>query len=224
MHKLDRSSVPVPECLEVARQEGRSYKQLRPHESREIRTRLLELQQDRCAYCERRTDDRPQHGGHIEHFRQQSAGHCAGDPTLDLCWENLFWSCVDPFTCGKFKDACYRGAGVRRRYDPATLLDPARDDPEDYLVFVHDGTVRVRDDLDEAGRARAEETIRVFQLNDSAYLRKSRQDAVRPYLVIFQAVTTFDLAALAAFVRSELQQSSAAPFATTIKHFLKSVI
>jgi uncharacterized protein (TIGR02646 family) len=66
---LDRKSIPVPACL-AEQVEGRTYSRLSGAEKAEIRTALLNLQGNRCAYCERRTGDAHDEG-HIEHFRKQ---------------------------------------------------------------------------------------------------------------------------------------------------------
>lgn len=218
MHKLDRSSVQAPECLETARREGRSYKRLKTHEIREIRRLLIEMQHQRCAYCERRTDEHARYGGHIEHFRDQ-AGH--GEHDLD--WHNLFWSCLDERTCGKHKDKCRKHSGKLARFDCDDLIDPCVDDPEHYLVFVSNGTVRVRTGLTEDERSRATETIRVFQLEGPAHLRKFRQDAVRPYIVGVSSLMQYGAAIVATYIESQMEHVSNAPFATAIKHFFESV-
>lgn len=224
MHKLDRSTIPAPACLEVARKEGRTYAQLKTQEKNEIRARLLELQHYRCAYCERRTGDDPKHGGHIEHFRQQSSNHLNGAPELSTSWDNLFWSCLDLQTCGKHKDLCNKHSGHLERYDADHLIDPAHDDPEDYLLFVSDGTVQPRPGLDAAAQKKAETTIRVFQLQDSAYLEKSREDAVQPFVTATKMMMGFGVEPLAKYVATVLSETRSKPFSTAIKHFLKSVI
>ena len=215
MHKLDRSAVPAPECLQNP-PDGWCYRDLRAKDRQQIRAALLVIQGDRCAYCERRTGNDPKHDGHIEHLRDQ-----CGHKQLDLDWDNLFWSCNDQLTCGKLKDQCRKHSGPLAGYDPNVLIDPAREDPEKYLLFVSDGTVQVRDDLDEMDRRRAETTVRVFGLAESAYLRRSRRDAVRPYL---QFVEFLEPNHLVAFAKVELQNAPTAQFGTAIKHFLESVI
>lgn len=217
MHFLDRSLVDVPECL-VAPAVDRVYEDLTGGEKGQIRQALLDLQHYRCAYCERRTGDHRSYDGHIEHFRDQ-ADH--GSHTLD--WDNLFWSCRDERTCGKHKDKCRKQAGSQRFFDHAVLIDPSRDEPDDYLIFVSDGTVAPRSNLAEGANERAAETIRVFQLNESAYLSRARHDAIRPYLSAVTTLTTFGPEILHAYVKRELQQAENAPFGTAIRHFLNSV-
>jgi uncharacterized protein (TIGR02646 family) len=215
MHKLNRDSVPVPACL-TNPPEGWTYTDLRGADKDQIRAALFAIQKQRCAYCERRTGDQS-NDGHIEHFRDQ-ANH--QDDTL--AWTNLFWSCNDENTCGKNKDKCRKEQGLRRRFNVADLVDPAVDDPEMFLLFVSDGTVLPRGDLDDNARRRADETIRVFQLNESAYLTRARQEAVRPYLSMLNELLGFSPDLVIQFIAIEVQRAAEASFGTAIKHFLTS--
>jgi uncharacterized protein (TIGR02646 family) len=183
-------------------------------EKAQIREALHAIQGQRCAYCERRTGP-GKNDGHIEHFRCQ-AGHDA----LALDWTNLFWSCNDETTCGKFKDKCTGAQGLRARFDPTVLLDPSIDDPDDYFLFVVDGSVKVRDGLDELGRQRAIETLRVFNLSDSAFLRKAREDAVQPFVGIVTMLMKIAPDTLADYISSEMARSADLPFSAPIRHFL----
>lgn len=212
MHKLNRDSVPVPACL-TNPPEGWIYKYLRGPDKDQIRAALFAIQKQRCAYCERRTGDQS-NDGHIEHFRDQS-----GQPHMTLCWGNLFWSCNDERTCGRHKDKL-RWPDRRLKYDPSDLLDPAVDDPEAFLLFIPDGSVSPRADLDEQAQRRARETIRVFQLNESAYLTRARQDAVRPYVSLVSALIALGPELFRQFIATELQSAADAPHGTAIKHFL----
>jgi uncharacterized protein (TIGR02646 family) len=217
MHRLDRSAVPVPACL-VAPPEGGRYNTLHGSEREEIRARLLELQCHRCAYCERRTgDDRDD--GHIEHFRNQS-GHAG----LELAWTNMFWSCNDEKTCGKHKDKCDRPSGPRARFVPDDIIDPSIDDPDDFFLFVVDGTVRHFDGLDAISERRALETLRVFQLANSAYLRRSREDAVKPYLRAIVALLSAGQEVVVRYVQGEIANIDSAPFATAIRQYLEGFL
>lgn len=219
MHMLDRNSVNCPACL-VPPTNGRRYGGLHTPEKNEVRDRLLELQKERCAYCERRTG-RGRKDGHIEHFRKQAGNH-----DLELAWNNLFWSCLDEGTCGKHKDKCDRphGSGPQAAFDPAELLDPCRDDPEDFLSFISDGTVRPRDGVAADRTRRATVTLRVFQLDTSPYLRQSREDAVRPYIGAIDSLLPFGVEVVKSYVNREILKIETAPFSTAIKHYLKGLI
>ncbi len=214
MHKLDRSNIPVPQCLLDPPQD---FNDLRGAEKEEVRKALFAMQGERCAYCERRTGTGSKEG-HVEHFRNQAKHK---DLTLD--WNNLFWSCNDENTCGKHKDKCDRPIGPQARFDREVIIDPCIDDPERFLIFVYTGNVRPRDGLSVTDHKRAEETLRVFQLDLSPYLRKARADAVGPYVRLMKRSVPND-PDLLAYLQSELNDVSESQFATAIKHFLEGVI
>jgi uncharacterized protein (TIGR02646 family) len=215
MRKLDRNAVPVPECL-IAPDAERRYAHLTGREKQSIRAALLVVQSQRCAYCERRTGTEP-NDGHIEHFRNQ-----ANNQHLDLTWENMFWSCNDESTCGKSKDNCVRAGGVKAAFECDQLIDPCLDDPDDYLLFVTDGTIQIRENLsiDETGRA--SETLRVFHLAESAFLRKSREDAVKPYVNAIDALLPFGVEVVQQYVGRESAVIDKAPFSAAICQFFRS--
>jgi uncharacterized protein (TIGR02646 family) len=217
MHALDRNTVPIPPCL-AAPPAGQTYADLHGDEKEEIRTRLLDLQKHRCAYCERRTGDE-RDDGHIEHFRNQEQ-----HDHLRLAWANMFWSCNDEKTCGKYKDKCNRQSGRFVAFDPNELIDPGQDDPNNFLLFVVDGTVRPRDGLDQVNERRAKETLRVFQLADSAYLRKSREDAVKPYVGAIDSLLSAGAELVTRYVKSEVAKIDSAPFATSIRQYLEGIL
>lgn len=215
MRRINRNAVPVPECLNQA-QVDRTYAHLRGAEKTQIRTSLLEIQGQRCAYCERRTGTGAR-DGHIEHFRKQ-----ADYQDITLTWSNMFWSCNDENSCGKYKDGCCRDSGVRARFNPSNLIDPSVDDPDDFLLFITDGTVRPNDGLTDEQNMKACESIRVFNLNDSAFLRKAREDAIRPF---FDTIAWFQKHApgmIATYVASERVKIEAQPFSAGIKHFFRA--
>lgn len=217
MHRLDKGTVATPACFQLPN-EGRRYSGLRGHEKEEIRLRLLELQGNRCAYCERRTGD-AHNDGHIEHFRNQAEyGH------LDLEWANLFWSCNDEKTCGKHKDKCNKQSGVLAKFHPDDVVDPSSEDPESFFLFVTDGTVRPIDGLDDRNLHRALETLRVFQLTESPYLRKAREDAIRPYLKAIDSIAEFGPEIVVKYVQYNFDDAAAAPFGTAISQYLRGFV
>src|ERR1700723_46316 len=217
MHLLDRNTVPIPPCL-VAPAEGLAYDHLNRAQKAEIRTNLLALQKQRCAYCERRTGEERDEG-HIEHFRSQAAHR-----DLKVAWSNMFWSCNDEKTCGKHKDKCTRPAGPKATFDPNELIDPSVDDPPHFLLFVVAGTVRPRDGLDVVGQRRALETLRVFQLADSAYLRRSREDAVKPYVSAVDSLLSAGRDAVVRYLQSEGARIDSAPFSAVIRQYLEGIL
>lgn len=213
MHKLRRPDPPI--CLTDT--SVRSYGELHGNEKAEIRHKLLDMQRHRCAYCERRTGENAQ-DGHIEHFKKQ-----AHHKNLSLTWSNLFWSCNDENTCGKHKDKCVRTGGEHGSFSEDELINPEVDEPEEIFLFVVDGTVRPKDGLDGVSKRKADETLRVFQLDRSAYLNRARADAVRPYIRAVDSLLIAGPEIVTRYIQNELQQSESAPFGTAIKQYLEGI-
>lgn len=217
MQRLDRNSVPAPACI-TPHDPARLYANLHGPQKTEIRTTLLTIQKERCAYCERRTglanDD-----GHIEHFREQDV-----HPHLTTQWANLFWSCNEKHSCGNHKGTCkiVGGAGKCRAFDPANIIDPCAEDPDHFMVFISDGTINPREGLTDVENHRYEETMRVFNLAESSSLRKSRQDAVDPYIGILYSLRAAGPEIFRDYIASELARLDSRPFATAIRHFFQS--
>ena len=164
MHRLQRPSGP-PELAEAPARGASHWNDLEPHERAAIRRALKAMQEDRCAYCEGILKDRC----HIDHFRKRS-----DFPRRTFDWANLYLSCNVPHHCAHHKDNLHGDDAPR--YDD--LIDPCRDDPEDFLVFLSDGSITPREHLGDNERRRAIETIRVFQLNHPA-LVFARRNIVR---------------------------------------------
>lgn len=217
VHKLNRQAVDPPPCIHP-HDPTRRYSNLSGHQKEEIRTALLTIQGHRCAYCERRTADGPT-DGHIEHFRNQ-----AGHEHLETDWDNVFWSCNDEGSCGKRKDKCNKvsSQGPLRIFDPADIIKPCTDDPEHFMLFVSDGTISPKDGLTADEQRRYSETLRVFQIADSPLLRRSREDAVKPYIGALNALRQAGLEHLRNFIVGEIARVESAPYATAIRQFLCS--
>ena len=138
---------------------------------------LDKMQNGFCAYCERKLNKKK----HIEHFRARRDA-----PKLEYEWDNLFGSCGDhsqPWnTCGIYKDT--RG----RPYDADSLIKPDQDDPSLYLRFSSTGNVSPKSTLTGRDRKKAEETIRVFNLNDDKKLVAARRTALKIQLSFYESL------------------------------------
>ena len=214
MHKLERDPVP-PQGLSRYRHGKNQWggQPLTPSlaERDEIWQKLNAMQGKRCAYCEGPIADREK--CHIEHFRQR---HRYSQGTFD--WNNLFGSCNRTDSCGDHKD---NQSGA---YPHEVLIKPDVENPESFLLFTKDGAVHARKGLSPNDLHRAEETIRIFNLNGS--LKAIRYAAVQGYIE-----TAEGLAALAAdqtcseedlhsFLQAELKDTAHLPYATAIRHVL----
>jgi uncharacterized protein (TIGR02646 family) len=211
MRKLDRTKCPAPPCLSGYQHGMHLWGNVTPKHKEEIRTHLEYMQGRRCAYCEGDIDAL---GQHIEHFRRQ------GDPAhhhLTFDWSNLFWSCYQEDSCGRFKD---NRAGA---FNVSDLIDPCRDDPDAFFIFQADGTISIRQGLSAVDQRRATETLRVFSLDaEWGRLRAMRKVAVSGY--VDSANEAFDAGLtptdIRAYFAQELQAAHNLPFYTAIKHVL----
>ena len=134
----------------------------------EIWIELDKMQSGYCAYCECHLKRK-----HIEHFKTRAA-----HPRETFSWGNVFGSCGDSAKaggwgrCGIYKDA---DAG---KYNIAELVKPDVDDPNDYFLFLISGIVIARPSLTGSALRKAEETIRVLNLNEDSVLFNSRRKAI----------------------------------------------
>lgn len=211
MHKLDRSCISSPVCLDRYRHGRNTWDDIDCTERQEIRTALEAIQGRRCAYCECNLDE---HGQHIEHFHQRSR-HPRG--TFD--WDNLFWSCDRDNSCGKHKDKC----GV---YNAADLIKPDAEDPEHFFQFVSNGSIALRPGLSTDEQHRATETLRIFNLDaGSGPLRRMRELALLGHIKTLETLNElrefYPSEDIIEFIEEERAIVSVFPFCTAIKHYLK---
>lgn len=161
MHRLQRPS--EPQALTRARKrELSNWGEFPSADRKVVRDALAEMQDGCCAYCEGRLEGSE---GHIDHFRKR-----ADHPERTFDWSNLFVSCDAQVHCARHKDGL-RGS---ERPDYDLVLDPCRDEPEMYLFFLADGRIVPRHGLTEEERKRADETIRVFALNEPGLVQRRR--------------------------------------------------
>lgn len=123
---------------------------------------LYSVQDGYCAYCETYLKSKAQ--GHIEHLERRSEHQ---EKTFD--WNNLFFSCLSRTSCGKYKDE----HGIR--FSRGNIVDPSQENLSDFFTFNMIGEILAKDG---AGKHRAEETIRVFNLNDPGLVQKRRSAGI----------------------------------------------
>ena len=213
MHKLERPEPPT--CLARFRPGRDAWPDLGTDDRKEIRSQLATMQGQRCAYCEVGLAIEVREG-HIEHFEQRSRNSAR---TFD--WDNLFGSCDQQDSCGKHKDR------LASTYRWADLIKPDVDDPDDYLRFLSDGRIVARESLDVEARRRAEETLRVFNLDhDCGRLRHMRRNAAYGYVGIIAELDEYAEADTGLYLQyliylqNELQAIRGKPFETAIRHTL----
>lgn len=223
MRKLVRGAMPGVLADKLRQQKQTAtlgWADVTAQEKAEIWIALNQMQAGRCAYCERQLDGFKKH---IEHFRQR-ADHAAG--VFD--WDNLFGSCNDTGSCGKHKDE------KAKNWQWADLIKPDLEEPDNFLQFFSDGSIRPRQGLTPTRQQRAEETLRVFNLNQHRALREMRKSAVSGWLSSLEVVRTEwwtlleqgqcteedALAYVAEEVQKLLAKTADLPFATAIRHTL----
>ncbi|WP_052131676.1 retron Ec78 anti-phage system effector HNH endonuclease PtuB [Vibrio coralliilyticus] len=173
---------------------------------------LDKMQQGFCAYCECQLNRK-----HIEHFRTRS-----GYPKETFNWNNLFGSCGDSSRkggwnrCGIFKD---NGAGP---YDINDLVKPDSHNPSDYLLFLTTGEVTFQPNLLGQDKKIAEETIRVFNLNNDAALFNSRKNAIRAIEqeveVLYSLKDEFQEEEWQSLLEESIETSKGFEFQTALEH------
>lgn len=121
----------------------------------EVRTALLRLFNNKCAYCESQFLS---HSPNLEHFRPKTNARDTIRGTVDpdhywwlfYEWENLYAACQD---CNVNKRDQFPLAGPRAPVgtrgtellkEEPLLLDPCSDDPSSHLEFLEDGRVQPR--------------------------------------------------------------------------------
>lgn len=214
MHRLQRDPQP-PSCLAQYRHGQHIWSMVSPTpaERADIWEKINAMQGARCAYCEvaMNPDNR-----HIEHFWQRNRY-----PQGTFAWSNLFGSCNRMGTCGDHKDTC----GL---YDPAVLVKPDVDNPDDFFVFASDGNVSPRMGLLPGLHLRAVETIRIFNLNGpEGALRQIRHSEVVGYVQTAEffkdLATRFPEEEWLPLLQEEVANTAHLPFATAIRHVLTRV-
>lgn len=163
MHKFVRGEEPVDLEAQRLRHHSSWDSFAGTAEHAQLGDALYERQEHYCAYCETRIPRKTD--GHIEHLARRS--DC---PARAFDWLNLFFSCNHEDSCGKYKDHC------KLRFEPSNIVDPSREEPLDFFAYDANGGIFARD---EEHKARAEETIRIFHLNQSPRLNHLRAQAAR---------------------------------------------
>lgn len=174
MKKLTRTK--KPECLLKYNHSKHTWNDVTTNDKALIWEKLYEMQGNFCAYCENHINKR---NHHIEHFARKK-----NNKTLTFEWSNLFGSCDEKKHCGHYKD---HGAG---EYLVENLIKPDETDPNDYLFFTFSGMVYKRKKLSYDDQTKADETIRVFNLN-APLLQKSRENVINKFKDIFKELKSF---------------------------------
>lgn len=173
---------------------------------------LYKMQGGLCAYCECKLNRK-----HIEHFKCRKSY-----PNETFSWDNLFGSCGDSSKqggwprCGIFKDS------GKLKYDIEKVIKPDVDNPDDYLLFLTSGKVTSKNNISELDTSKAEETIKVFNLNNDPRLVNSRATTLKTYLeeikTFYELCSDCDCDDLSNMLRDNLESIKGQEFETAIRH------
>lgn len=213
MRKLSRPD-DGPECL-AAVPAGTPWSSFGPPCKPKVRQALETMNTDRgpaalCSYCESLLTEAS--GAHIEHLFPKS-----DHPDKTYRWDNLYLSCQSTDHCGHYKDST-----AAPDYDPADLIQPDIDNPDDYLHFHSSGEVAVRSGLPDAERHRAQTTIAVLNLNAPSLVASRHAVAsqihamILPDLELLELLDEDDLSEL---FSAEIESFRTGPHPTTARHF-----
>ena len=162
-----------------------------------------------CAYCEDATKTQ---GGHIEHLAARSR-HI----DYEFTWSNLFIACDAEHRCEKYKDSAKVG-----HYDWRDLVKPDVDDPDEFFYFSATGEVLVREGLDQSQLHRAEETIRVLNLNHRDFVGARYAVAEQARQMIsdqdWEFIASLSPEEREEWLSSDLEYFLPLPFYTTVRH------
>lgn len=212
MRKLDRNRVPTPPCLSKYVAGTDKWDDVTGRDKQQIRDTLEHMQDSLCAYCEGVLFG----PAHIEHFRRRR-----DFPNVMFDWSNLFLSCNWEEHCGKYKDR--QGAP---HYYPQDLIKPDQDDPDDFLYFHSSGEVRPRSGVSSAWNSRAEETIKVLNLNHGR-LFAARRSKASIYLSkepdILEFLESLPESDRKDFIDEEIRSTAHEPYSAVIRHFFEKV-
>ena len=114
---------------------------------------MLENEQDGyCPYCEQKIDFSKEES-HIEHIKPRNGGY----PELFQTYDNMITCCNEKSTCGNAK---------KDRYDDRLFINPAEENPEEYIDYdIMNGKV-IPKYLNGVGCEKAKYTIELLKLNN----------------------------------------------------------
>ncbi|WP_433924673.1 retron Ec78 anti-phage system effector HNH endonuclease PtuB [Vreelandella sp. 21] len=172
MKKLYRPEIG-PACLNTFDHNIHVWSSMK--NKKQVWEKLEEMQDGFCCYCE---SFAYKGNGHIEHFFHKGEDRNGYSPYKHLTfnWENLFGSCgLDGGDrCGHYKDK--KGQSGPGDYNPCDIIKPDLDNPEDFFEYLPTGIISVKESLSCNDKKRANETLRVLNLNSLNDPRRNKID------------------------------------------------
>ena len=187
MKRIVKSAAPA--CLSNARQKGWNWGEFvnKDHEGYlQCRELASSDQKNMCGYTEMPL------GGkglqlHLDHYKKKSIY-----PALTFEWENLVFAVKDNRFGADFKDKVVDGKNAATVY--ASILNPVLDEAQDCFYYDTGGRVYPIKSMTEGQRNKAQETIRVFNLNETELV--SRRRTMISQLSAFTDVSEADIRSL----------------------------
>lgn len=185
MRKIDKGA-PIPSFTEFVRQHHPTEWKDAKDVSCVWRDYILEYEQHKLSgYTEEPLN---LDNSHIDHFRKQSLFN-----TLIFDWSNFIVDRENETYGAKFKDNI-----VKTRSDNDRLINPAAEDACLFFKYELNGRIAVADGLNDEDKARAEYTMKSFNLNESSLVDRRRvliNTILEPYKdlsddVILEALST----------------------------------
>lgn len=196
----------APVCLAKYKHGRDLWENVNSSDRKIIWDSLYDMQGKFCAYCECALIDNKKH---IEHFLQKGRVN-----SKTFAWENLFGSCRYHDRCGVFKD--------KQKYADIDLIKADRDEPEKYFNFLSNGSIRPKTNLSPQDTRKAEETIRVFKLDEE--LTQMRFAIIFPFIetaeYLFELIEELSGDEWLTLFNAELESVENSPFYSAIKSVL----
>ena len=121
---------------------------------------------------------------HFDHYRKKSIY-----PGLRFKWDNLFAAVKDNRFGADFKDGIVNGRNHSQMY--ASILSPLTVGLQDYFHYATSGEIEPMSGLSEENFEKAEETIRVFNLNEAELVNRRR--TMMAQIVCYQDLSEEDI-------------------------------
>lgn len=127
----------------------------------------LEIEQENLSgYTEKPLKNRI----HVDHYRKQAWFHTQ---SMVFGWENMI---ADEHN--KDFGADYKDSHLKNPNEYANMINPVQEDPHHYLTYMDEGIIKPKDGLSVADKAKAEFTIKIFNLKHKL-LTERRGNAIR---------------------------------------------
>ena len=176
----------APACLDSAEKKGWSWEEFvtNDHEGYQMcREQANFEQQSVCAYTELPLDV-ARVTVHFDHYRKKSIY-----TKLRFKWDNLFAAVKDNRFGADHKDGIVNGSNHNQVY--ASILSPLTANLQEYFHYSTSGEIEPSLSLSEENQKKAEETIRVFNLNEAELVERRR--TIMAQIVCYQDLPEEDI-------------------------------